>query len=84
MKSVATIGLDIAKSVFQVHGVDADGNRTGISCQTILQAYGRHKELHCTTKRRVRRITQRALAPVVLLGNGDQRMRGRIDKRGAA
>ena len=25
MKSVATIGLDIAKSVFQVHGVDAAG-----------------------------------------------------------
>ena len=24
MKAVATIGLDIAKSVFQVHGVDAD------------------------------------------------------------
>jgi transposase len=23
---VATIGLDIAKSVFQVHGVDANGN----------------------------------------------------------
>jgi transposase len=26
MQSVTTIGLDIAKSVFQVHGVDADGN----------------------------------------------------------
>jgi transposase len=25
MKTVKTIGLDIAKSVFQVHGVDADG-----------------------------------------------------------
>jgi transposase len=25
MQSVKTIGLDIAKSVFQVHGVDADG-----------------------------------------------------------
>ena len=25
MEAVATIGLDIAKSVFQVHGVDADG-----------------------------------------------------------
>src|SRR6516165_7927996 len=25
MKSVTTIGLDIAKSVFQVHGVDASG-----------------------------------------------------------
>ena len=26
MQTVRTIGLDIAKSVFQVHGVDADGN----------------------------------------------------------
>jgi transposase len=25
MGEVSTIGLDIAKSVFQVHGVDADG-----------------------------------------------------------
>ena len=25
MQSVTTIGLDIAKSVFQVHGVDAEG-----------------------------------------------------------
>ncbi len=26
MKTITTIGFDIAKSVFQVHGVDADGN----------------------------------------------------------
>jgi transposase len=25
MQSITTVGLDIAKSVFQVHGVDADG-----------------------------------------------------------
>lgn len=25
MQAIATIGLDIAKWVFQVHGVDADG-----------------------------------------------------------
>ena len=25
MRNVTTIGLDIAKNVFQVHGVDADG-----------------------------------------------------------
>ena len=25
MKDITTIGLDTAKSVFQVHGVDADG-----------------------------------------------------------
>jgi transposase len=26
MQTVTTIGLDIAKSVFQVHGIDANGN----------------------------------------------------------
>ena len=26
MQTITTIGLDIAKSVFQVHGVDAEGN----------------------------------------------------------
>jgi transposase len=26
MQAVTTIGLDIAQSVFQVHGVDAEGN----------------------------------------------------------
>ena len=26
MQTVTTIGLDIAKSVFQVHGVDIEGN----------------------------------------------------------
>jgi transposase len=25
MQAITTIGLDIAKSVFQVHGVDAEG-----------------------------------------------------------
>ena len=26
MQTTTTVGLDIAKSVFQVHGIDADGN----------------------------------------------------------
>ena len=26
MQAITTIGLDIAKSAFQVHGVDAEGN----------------------------------------------------------
>jgi len=29
MQSISTIGLDIAKSVFQVHGVDAAGRACG-------------------------------------------------------
>ena len=28
MQTITTIGLNIAKSVFQVHGVDAGGSRT--------------------------------------------------------
>jgi transposase len=28
MQAITTIGLDIAKSVFQVHGIDAEGNVT--------------------------------------------------------
>jgi hypothetical protein len=30
MQAITTIGLDIAKSVFQVHGVDAGGNVTSV------------------------------------------------------
>ena len=26
MQAITTLGLDIAKSVFQVHGIDAEGN----------------------------------------------------------
>jgi transposase len=26
MQAITTIGLDIAKSIFQVHGIDAEGN----------------------------------------------------------
>jgi hypothetical protein len=37
MQAVKTIGLDIAKSVFQVHGVDADG-QVGRLEQLILGA----------------------------------------------
>jgi hypothetical protein len=34
MQTTRTVGLDIAKSVFQVHGVDADGN-------VVLSSLGR-------------------------------------------
>src|ERR1700719_2880133 len=42
MGEVSTIGLDIAKSVFQVHGVDADGTvviRKRISRAKILEFF---------------------------------------------
>lgn len=31
MQAIATLGLDIAKSVFQVHGIDAEG-KGGAMC----------------------------------------------------
>ena len=43
MGEVSTIGLDIAKSIFQVHGVDVDGAvviRRRISRAKILEFFG--------------------------------------------
>jgi transposase len=42
MGEVSTIGLDIAKSVFQVHGVDADGSvviRKRISREKVVEFF---------------------------------------------
>jgi hypothetical protein len=44
MQSIATIGLDIAKSVFQVHGVDAAGQvvvRRQLKRQHVLAFFAR-------------------------------------------
>ena len=39
MQAITTIGLDIAKSVFQVHGVDAEGQcHPSPSAQAALRA----------------------------------------------
>jgi transposase len=38
MQTITTIGLDIANSVFQVHGVDAEGN-------VILQRFSSGKPI---------------------------------------
>src|SRR5258705_9689081 len=43
MDKVSTIGLDIAKSVFQVHGVDAAGSvviRKRVSRAKVLEYFG--------------------------------------------
>ena len=40
MQAVKTIGLDIAKSGFQVHGVDADG-QVGGQDNPLVPAHGR-------------------------------------------
>jgi transposase len=39
MQSISTIGLDIAKSVFQVHGVDAAGQVVSGSSAAKTSAY---------------------------------------------
>ena len=37
MQTITTVGLEVAKSVFQVHGVDADGNAA-----RLQGTFGRH------------------------------------------
>lgn len=44
MQTIATIGLDIAKSVFQVHGVDAAGQvvaRRQLKRRQVLAFFGK-------------------------------------------
>ena len=48
MQAITTIGLDIAKSVFQVHGVDAEGNVASLRPRVLREAVavpGRHRSL---------------------------------------
>ena len=46
MQAVTTIGLDIAKSVFQVHGVDAPSRAAPTSTvETSTYARGHHAEI---------------------------------------
>jgi transposase len=48
MQTITTIGLDIAKSVFQVHGIDAEGNvvfRRQLKRRYVLAFF--HKLSHC-------------------------------------
>jgi hypothetical protein len=37
MQTITTVGLDIAKSVFQVHGVDPDGQ--ALLCEADINGY---------------------------------------------
>ena len=55
MQTVTTIGLDIAKLVFQVHGVDADGQVVKVPVSTDMTwrpTRNAHVLRECATQRR--------------------------------
>ena len=66
MQTVTTIGLDIAKSVFQVHGVDAEGN-VAIRRQ-IKRRYILHSSRSCRRAWSVSRA-----APLRIIGRESSR-----------
>jgi hypothetical protein len=43
MQAITTIGLDTAKSVFHVHGVDAEGHVVKRSRQSKEECYARYR-----------------------------------------
>ena len=61
MQRVTTIGLDIAKSVFQVHGVDAIGNvviRRQLKRRYVLAFFQRsHNSAFCLAVNQIRDVT---------------------------
>jgi transposase len=63
MQTVTTIGLDIAKSVFQVHGVDANGQvviRRQLKRRYILAFFQKVPRAWLVSKLAPRRIIGRA------------------------
>ena len=63
MQSVTTIGLDIAKSVFQVHGIDAIGNvviRRQLKRRYVLAFFQKLPPCLVALRPAHRRITGRA------------------------
>jgi hypothetical protein len=63
MQTVTTIGLDIAKSVFQVHGVDANGQvviRRRLKRRYILAFFQKLRPCLVVSKLAPRRIIGRA------------------------
>jgi transposase len=58
MSNVATIGLDIAKSVFQIHGVDALGQvviRRKLTRGRVLGFFEKRRDVSSGSKPAVRR-----------------------------
>jgi transposase len=63
MQAITTIGLDIAKSVFQVHGVDEKGNVILVvssSVATYWLSFKSSRRAWSVSKLVLRRITGRA------------------------
>ncbi len=63
MQAVTTIGLDIAKSVFQVHGIDAEDNviiRRQLKRRYVLRFSRRCRRAWLVSKPAHRRIIGRA------------------------
>ncbi len=60
MGTITTIGLDIAKSVFQVHGIDADGEvvaRRKLTRGRVLTFFEKLPRCLVGLRRATRRIT---------------------------
>ena len=63
MQAVTTIGLDIAKSVFQVHGIDAEGKvvvRRRLKRRHVLAFLRSFSRASSASKLALHRITGRA------------------------
>ena len=63
MQTITTIGLDIAKSVFQVHGVDADGQvvvRRQLKRRYVLAFFRSYRHAWLASRLVPRRTTGRA------------------------
>ena len=63
MQAVTTIGLDIAKSVFQVHGIDAEGHvliRRQLKRRYVLAFFRSCRRAWLVSRPALRRIIGRA------------------------
>ena len=63
MRTITTIGLDIAKSVFQVHGIDTEGNvliRRQLKRRYVLAFFRSCHRASLASKRAPRLIIGRA------------------------
>ena len=71
MQAIATIGLDIAKSVFQVHGVDVEGNvriRRQLKRRYVLASFQKLPPCLALQKQGYSRMTQQEVGPMPPFG----------------